>query len=277
MAVSNHLSARADEHTDDDPFAALTRIMGQGSFVRPQPVDDMEALGLDLEKELLGDFSDDQGTPSGLLEEPQPEFDVTDAFGEEDFASNLFKGTGLDDFEQALSTEPGFEDPEPAQSEDADQPYIPDEHHQVDAYDARYAADLANELDASLEQSAPPSSSIFSEYGEPEASYHEPETASFEADAPGYEPDSAFFDQPTDTAEPQQYAASDAPFDLTGAIFSLRGNYAPAEDHYPDPAEQSDQFAQEDFSLPLDETDLQLDHSQSAFDDSHARVHDAGQ
>lgn len=270
MADSNHLSARADEHTDDDPFAELTRIMGQGSFVRPQPVDDMEALGLDLEKELLGDFSDDQGTPSGLLEEPQPEFDVTDAFGEEDFASNLFKGTGLDDFEQALSTEPGFEDPEPAQSEDADQPYIPDEHHQVDAYDARYAADLTNELDGALEQSGPPSSSIFSEYGEPEASYPEPETAAFEADAPGYDPDyqpnSAFYDQPSDTAEPQQYAASDAPFDLTGAIFSLRGNYAPAEDHYAEPVDPSDQFAQEDFSLPLEETDLQFDNSDFAAD-----------
>src|SRR5690606_33300871 len=136
MADSNHLSARADEHADDDPFAELTRIMGQGSFVRPQPVDDMEALGLDLEKELLGDFSDDQSTPSGLLEAPQPEFGVTEAFGEEDFASNPFKGTGLDDFQHAQSTQPAFEDPGPVQLEDFYQPYIPDDHHQVDPYDA---------------------------------------------------------------------------------------------------------------------------------------------
>lgn len=96
--ADNQLSARTNELPDDDPFAELTRIMGQGAVIRPRAVDEgLEDLGLDLEKELLADFgSFDSGASAGSRQDEgsQEQVDLAGAFGESDPASGF-----LDDFQ----------------------------------------------------------------------------------------------------------------------------------------------------------------------------------
>lgn len=237
MADSNHLSARVDELTDDDPFAELTRIMGQGAFVRPLPVDDgVDTLALDLEKELLGDFTDHQGAGAGFAEDGQSEYHAAGIFSDDDFASDLFKGTDLDEFEKALASEPIFEDQDFANSDFTSaeftnpkvvSTYLPDEHYQLDAEPQVFEPEPI--LD----------SGIFGGYGQPEpAVYGEPEMA----------------------AEPAYFEPA---FDLTGATYTLRG-VAPVQEAYSEANYQVDHFEQEvdGLVLPtLNESDFQVEHA----------------
>lgn len=222
MADSNHLSARAEDLADDDPFAELTRIMGQGSFIRPQAVDDdVDALGLDLEKELLGGFAEEDGAAPGLAGDPRPEhpermefpelpeLNVSEAFGEDDFANDLFKGTDLEEFEQAMTEEPVF---------------------------------ASDDFALGLGEDTPVSDAHVSGAGEPVS-----DRSVFDdfvsLEPTGFTPAAGAYDEPAGAEPSPQFAEADTPFDLTDALFSLHdgGNDAPLRDERGDANYQMDE------------------------------------
>ena len=241
MADSNHLGARTEDLMDDDPFAELTRIMGQGSVVRPRPVDDAAqsfSLDLDLEKELLGDFTADDDAVS--TPKVEPEFNVAEAFGENESA-DIFKGSALDEFERALASDPVFaQEPAPASQ------------HAVNT------GDLAGTLDNALADADWSLS----------ATRQEPAFGGFSSHTQDEPFEYARFEEPRETAEPE----IEDQFNLSDSIFAPRQDtnvLSPRVDDFFDtsvhePAPEPSFRDEPSFDGMLDAIDLHSDHTQPA-------------
>ena len=241
MADSNHLSARTEDLVDDDPFAELTRIMGQGSVVRPRSEDDSAqsfSLDLDLEKELLGDLGSEEETTPGFSEKGGSQFNVAEAFGEKS-GDDLFKGTGLEDFESDLESDPIF-----AREEEA-------------AFDLGPSSeDLAGSIDSALSDadwslsSSRPEPLFGSSFGSAKT---DDEPFSFEPEAqPAAETDADALDLSDSMFAPRQDANVLSPRvdDFLGGHF----NDEAAPSHEPEPS----------FDDLMDDVELEADHAEPA-------------